>query len=99
MTVAPLTAAVLAGSEHEAGIASGVNNAIARVAGLLGTASVGAAVAASFVAKLDVSITHTPLGAAARVAVTQAKRPPPGVPGVRGPPPAPAPALPRAAGG
>ncbi len=39
MTVAPLTAAVLAGSEHQAGIASGVNNAIARVAGLLGTAS------------------------------------------------------------
>ena len=74
MTVAPLTAAVLAGSEHEAGIASGVNNAIARVAGLLGTASVGAAVAASFVAKLDASITHTPLGAAARAAVTQAKR-------------------------
>ena len=41
MTVAPLTAAVLAGSEHQAGIASGVNNAIARVAGLLGTAAVG----------------------------------------------------------
>src|SRR5436305_3166377 len=28
MTVAPLTAAVLAGAEHEAGIASGVNNAV-----------------------------------------------------------------------
>ncbi|MCW3020378.1 MAG: family efflux transporter permease subunit, partial [Solirubrobacterales bacterium] len=41
MTVAPLTAAVLAGSEREAGIASGVNNAVARVAGLLGTAAVG----------------------------------------------------------
>ena len=37
MTVAPLTAAVLAGAEtSQAGIASGVNNAIARVAGLLG---------------------------------------------------------------
>ena len=46
MTVAPLTAAVLAGSEHEAGIASGVNNAVARVAGLLGTAAVGAAISA-----------------------------------------------------
>ncbi|HEX8714073.1 MAG TPA: DHA2 family efflux MFS transporter permease subunit, partial [Solirubrobacteraceae bacterium] len=45
MTVAPLTAAVLAGSEKEAGIASGVNNAVARVAGLLGTAAVGAAIA------------------------------------------------------
>ena len=38
MTVAPLTAAVLAGAEeHNAGIASGVNNAVARVAGLLAT--------------------------------------------------------------
>ncbi len=45
MTVAPLTAAVLQGAEKEAGIASGVNNAIARVAGLLGTAAVGAAIA------------------------------------------------------
>jgi MFS family permease len=53
MTVAPLTAAVLAGSEHEAGIASGVNNAVARVAGLLGTAAVGAAVATSFGSALD----------------------------------------------
>ena len=40
LTVAPLTAAVLAGSEGEAGIASAVNNAVARVAGLLGTAAV-----------------------------------------------------------
>src|SRR6185312_2848864 len=43
MTVAPLTAAVLAGvATDQAGIASAVNNAIARVAGLLGTAAVGA---------------------------------------------------------
>ncbi len=54
MTVAPLTAAVLAGAENsQAGIASGVNNAIARVAGLLGTAAVGAAVAGSFGSSLD----------------------------------------------
>ncbi|MGC2374772.1 MAG: DHA2 family efflux MFS transporter permease subunit, partial [Solirubrobacteraceae bacterium] len=54
MTVAPLTAAVLAGVETgQAGIASAVNNAVARVAGLLGTAAVGAAVAASFVSGLD----------------------------------------------
>lgn len=46
MTVAPLTATVLAdASEHDAGIASGVNNAVARVAGLLGIAVVGAAIA------------------------------------------------------
>jgi EmrB/QacA subfamily drug resistance transporter len=45
VTVAPLTAAILADAdEANAGIASGVNNAVARVAGLLGTAAVGAVV-------------------------------------------------------
>jgi predicted MFS family arabinose efflux permease len=46
LTVAPLTATVLADAdESDAGIASGVNNAVARVAGLLGIAVVGASVA------------------------------------------------------
>ena len=54
MTVAPLTATVLAGAdESNAGIASGVNNAVARVAGLVGVAAVGAVVAASFGSALD----------------------------------------------
>jgi EmrB/QacA subfamily drug resistance transporter len=45
ITVAPLTAAILADAdEHNAGIASGVNNAVARVASLLATASIGAVV-------------------------------------------------------
>jgi EmrB/QacA subfamily drug resistance transporter len=49
MTVAPLTATVLADAdEHNAGIASGVNNAIARVASLIAIAAVGAVVASSF---------------------------------------------------
>jgi EmrB/QacA subfamily drug resistance transporter len=53
ITVAPLTATVLADAdEHNAGIASGVNNAIARVAGLVAIAAVGALVAAQFSAKL-----------------------------------------------
>ena len=48
MIVAPLTATVLADAgERDAGIASGVNNAIARIAGLLGIAVVGAAIAGS----------------------------------------------------
>jgi EmrB/QacA subfamily drug resistance transporter len=54
MTVAPLTSTVLADAdESNAGIASGVNNAIARVAGLVAIAAVGAVVAASFEARLD----------------------------------------------
>ena len=43
VVVAPLTAAILADADdRNAGIASGVNNAVARVASLLATASVGA---------------------------------------------------------
>jgi EmrB/QacA subfamily drug resistance transporter len=80
MTVAPLTAAVLAGSEREAGIASGVNNAIARVAGLLGTAAVGAAIASSFVSSIDSRLAGVHLGAAAQAAVNAAKRLPLGRP-------------------
>jgi EmrB/QacA subfamily drug resistance transporter len=77
ITVAPLTAAVLADAdEHNAGIASGVNNAIARVAGLVAIAAVGALVAASFGSKIE-----DDLGAAASrpevaAAVAEAKKQP-----------------------
>jgi hypothetical protein len=75
---------VLAGAEHEAGIASAVNNAVARVAGLIGTAAVGAAISASFVSRLGAGVAHAPLGAAARAALAQAKHLPLGVPDVHG---------------
>ena len=75
MTVAPLTAAVLAGvDESQAGIASAVNNAIARIAALLGTAAVGAAVAASFSASLHSSLEGQRLGPRSDAVLAEAKR-------------------------
>src|SRR3954451_9256454 len=54
MTVAPLTATVLSSvARDHAGVASGVNNAVARVAGLLAIAVTGAVVSSSFVTSLD----------------------------------------------
>jgi hypothetical protein len=54
ITVAPLTATVLqAADRRHAGVASGVNNAIARIAGLLAIAAVGAVVSAQFAAQVD----------------------------------------------
>ena len=45
LTVAPLTATVLADAdETDAGIASGINNAVARLAGLIGVAVIGVVV-------------------------------------------------------
>ncbi len=50
MTVAPLTATILADAdESDAGIASAVNNAVARVAGLVGVAVAGLVVAGTLV--------------------------------------------------
>ena len=54
LTVAPLTATVLADAHRgDSGIASGVNNAVARVAGLAGIAIVGVAVAGRSGTELD----------------------------------------------
>ena len=57
MTVAPLTATVLAAADDgNAGTASGINNAIARTAGLLGIAVVGAIVAGRYGEQADTSV-------------------------------------------
>jgi hypothetical protein len=74
MTVAPLTATVLADAdESDAGIASAVNNAIARTSGLLATAAVGAALAASYSDRLDVELAGRALSPAAQAQVETAR--------------------------
>jgi EmrB/QacA subfamily drug resistance transporter len=57
MTVAPLTATVLADADdNNAGIASAVNNAIARVASLIAIAGIGALVAAYYGDRLETEL-------------------------------------------
>jgi len=74
LMVAPLTATVLGDADQRhAGIASGVNNAVARVAGLLAIAVVGAGVSAQFVSEVEDRLTDRPLPAAAAEAVEDAK--------------------------
>ena len=71
MTVAPLTATVLADAdETNAGIASAVNNAIARVAGLVAIAALGAIVSAAIRNDIDVTAATSP---AAQSALAKAR--------------------------
>jgi EmrB/QacA subfamily drug resistance transporter len=80
-TVAPLTATVLDSvDEHRVGIASGVNNGVSRVAGLLAIAVLGAVISASFGAKLDDQLGAAALSGTAATAVTEAKEKPLAVP-------------------
>jgi EmrB/QacA subfamily drug resistance transporter len=88
ITVAPLTAAVLAGVRaQEAGIGSAVNNAVARVAGLIATVTIGALVAAQFSVSIDQRLAGRPLTPAGTAAVAEAKRLTFGRPSVAGVPP------------
>ncbi len=74
-TVAPLTATVLSDAEESnAGIASGINNAIARVAGLLSIAAIGAVLSAQFNSGLDQRLKGVSLPPAARAALAQARK-------------------------
>jgi hypothetical protein len=80
-TVAPLTATVLDSvDEHRVGVASGVNNGVSRVAGLLAIAVLGAVISASFGAKLDDQLGSESLSTAAASAVSEAKEKPLAVP-------------------
>jgi EmrB/QacA subfamily drug resistance transporter len=79
-TVAPLTAGVLSGADpSRGGIASAVNNTLARVGGLLATAAIGAVISAQFSASLHSRLpAHLP--PTARQAVAVALRQPLGIP-------------------
>ncbi|MGH2950896.1 MAG: MFS transporter, partial [Solirubrobacterales bacterium] len=77
ITVAPLTTTVLNSvEERRAGIASGVNNAVARVAGLLAIAALGAVISAQFASSIDDRLAREELGAEAISAVDDAKAQP-----------------------
>jgi EmrB/QacA subfamily drug resistance transporter len=87
-TVAPLTATVLDSvEERHVGIASGVNNGVARVAGLLAIAVLGAVISAGFGSTLDSNLGDRPLGPRAQRAVDNAKKQPLAVPSTRQLPP------------
>jgi EmrB/QacA subfamily drug resistance transporter len=80
-TVAPLTATVLDSvSERRVGIASGVNNGVSRVAGLLAIAVLGAVISAQFGTDLDGELGARPLSPAAERSVSDAKAQPLGLP-------------------
>ena len=74
LTVAPLTATVLAAvDDSRSGIASGVNNAVSRVAGLLAIAVLGTFISAQFSSSLDEKLGGPPLSPAGQRAVDEAK--------------------------
>ncbi len=76
-TVAPLTAAVLAAVEPEhAGVASGINNMVSRIAGLLAIAALGAVITGSFQTRLNQDVTQQHLGAPAHALVQRARTKP-----------------------
>ena len=80
-TVAPLTATVLDSvDEHHVGIASGVNNGVSRVAGLLAIAVLGAVISANFGAALDEELGDAAVSGPAASEVAKAKEKPLAVP-------------------
>jgi hypothetical protein len=73
-TVAPLTATALNSvPERHAGAASGINNGVARVAGLLAIAILGALISGQFGSSIDDKLEGAPLSAAGQRAIDDAK--------------------------
>jgi EmrB/QacA subfamily drug resistance transporter len=62
VTVAPLTTVVMNSADPDrAGAASGINNAIARIAGVMAVAVLGIVMVRAFVYRLDSDLVHDPL--------------------------------------
>jgi hypothetical protein len=84
-TVAPLTATALNSvEERHAGVASGINNGVSRVAGLLAIAILGALIAGQFQSTVDDRLAGTELSAKGQRAVDEARNKPLGAPDTAG---------------
>jgi EmrB/QacA subfamily drug resistance transporter len=88
-TVAPLTATALNSvAENRVGVASGINNAVARVAGVLAIAIFGALIAGKFTSTVDGKLSDANLSSRADQAISEAKANPLQRPDTGGLPPA-----------
>jgi EmrB/QacA subfamily drug resistance transporter len=77
LTVAPLTATALNSVEQRhAGVASGINNGVSRMAGLLGIAVLGALIAGQFGSAVSTDVADANLSAAGDSAIEEAKNNP-----------------------
>jgi EmrB/QacA subfamily drug resistance transporter len=80
-TVAPLTATALDSvDERHMGVASGINNGVSRVAGLLAIAVLGALIAGNFSAAIDDELGGAALSGQAQASIADAKERPLDVP-------------------